>query len=533
MPIRTLTVATALLCVSIGAAAQVPAISVSRFDVRGATLLTASDIGDVLAAHTGPQTLAGLTTAATAVQSLYRERGFGTVVARVPEQTIADGVVRIEVTEGRLGQVLVTGNRAFERENILRSLPHLRSGTTPNLLTLDTQALVANENPAKKLRLIFQPGLIAGEVDAVVSVVDQPPVRWSLGLDNSGRPSNGVLRSSLSYQNANVMDRDHVVHGRVETSVSQPGDNVVAAGDYRIPLYNAPATLDFVASYSLARGRGIATPAGDFNYSGQGTSVGTRYRHLIAAAGETKQQLAIGMDVRRYENACSIGDFGADGCGAAGSSVSVRPLSLSYQAERPGRFQASVQMAANPWPGGANGGTADFEAVRPGASARYAVLRANAWGVMGASPHLVVVRGALQASRDALVPAEQFGVGGMNTVRGYREREVVGDQGSSASVEWVVDLTKALDLAPAGAAERAGSRMSVSAFVDAGFARNHLGTACRAGTSHCTLAGIGVGWQWSGGPGWTVRADAARALRDGASTARGDHRLHVSLNYQI
>ncbi len=514
-----------------------PAIAVTGYLLQGNTLLTDAELAAVTIPHTGPQTLAGINAAAAAIESLYRARGFGTVVARVPEQTIADGTVRIEITEGRLGQVQVTGNRAFSRDNILRSLPGLRIGTTPDLLTLDSQAAVANENPAKKVRLIFQPGLVVGEVDAVVSVVEQPAASWTVGLDNSGRRSHGAWRASLSHRDAALFGLDHSAQLRIDTSLSRPQDSLVAAGDYRIPLYGRSAAIDLLGSYSLARDRGIATPAGDLSYSGQGTAVGVRLRHLVAAAGEIKQQLSAGLDLRRYRNACSIGAFGSAGCGPAAASVLVRPLTLGYQAEQPGRFAAGTQLSANAWPGGDQGRQADFDAVRPGADAHYLVLRAQAIGYLAAGDGVLSVRASAQLSPDALVPAEQFGLGGAQSVRGYQERELAGDRGGALSIEWSTDPLRWLDAAPAApAAPPAPSapRWRASVFLDAGTVRNQQATPCgSSGRTACTLAGAGIGVQWSRDAAWSVRVDAARALRSGSSTARGDHRLHLWFNHQI
>ena len=40
-----------------------------------------------------------------------------------------------------------------------------------------------------------------------------------------------------------------------------------------------------------------------------------------------------------------------------------------------------------------------------------------------------------QLSDQALIPGEQFGIGGVRSVRGYEEREVTGDYGFQASLE--------------------------------------------------------------------------------------------------
>lgn len=519
---------------------------VEKFEVSGNTLVADSQVQKALARYTGKQDLTGVNNAVDAVKALYQAAGYAAVVVSLPEQTIADGTVRINVIEGKLGQVLVSGQSHFSRDNILASVPSLHPGTTPNLVWVDTEAQLANENPAKNIRVVFQPGMKTGEVDALVSATEQPPQQWTLSADNTGRPSQGTVRSALSYQHANVMDKDHVLKLRLETSLSRPSDNVVTSGSYRVPLYGHPASVEFTASYSNARNRATPTAAGDLNFSGQGTSFGARYQWNVPRSGETRHQFAVGMDMRHYNNTCTIGNLGSEGCGNAGASVGVRPVTFSYIANNPGLFNAGVHLSGNLLPGGHHGNAAAFEASRPGATARYWVLRGN-WQ----STHQITeqqsigVRASAQQTPHALVSAEQFGVGGVGTVRGYQERELVGDQGLAASLEWTSNLTSVFassqavdkpDAAAAGLWQQwfpewglpSGHSLHGSVFLDAGQVSNRLGTACMPGSSRCSLAGVGVGLQWAGNRRWLLRTDLARALKAGPTTPNGDTRLHVS-----
>jgi hemolysin activation/secretion protein len=87
-------------------------------------------------------------------------------------------------------------------------------------------------------------------------------------------------------------------------------------------------------------------------------------------------------------------------------------------------------------PGGSNGDQAQFDLVRPGAPADYTLSRFNfVW--VRSFPRDVQgrVRFTAQYTRDELLPAEQFGIGGLDSVRGFFEREFAGDRGYSGSFE--------------------------------------------------------------------------------------------------
>jgi hemolysin activation/secretion protein len=175
--------------------------------------------------------------------------------------------------------------------------------------------------------------------------------------------------------------------------------------------------------------------------------------------------------------------------------------------------------------GGRYGDPSDFDAVRPGAPLHYSVWRLGAF----ANPQIggdwsLRARALGQATDDALVPGEQFGLAGARAVRGYYEREIVGDQGFLGSLEIVTpDLLARVDGSSAGS-------LRLSAFGDAGQVDNHLGTECAQGRTRCKLVGYGVGLGWVRGPA-QLKLDVARADRDGTVTDKGDWRAHFTGSY--
>src|SRR5512140_4030564 len=84
------------------AQAQEPRVAVSEFIVTGNTLLPQVALDEALARFKGERTLAELEQAAQAVQALYRDAGYGGVVAYVPPQKGEPGRATIVVLEGRV-----------------------------------------------------------------------------------------------------------------------------------------------------------------------------------------------------------------------------------------------------------------------------------------------------------------------------------------------------------------------------------------------------------------------------------------------
>lgn len=113
------------------------------------------------------------------------------------------------------------------------------------------------------------------------------------------------------------------------------------------------------------------------------------------------------------------------------------------------------------------------------------------WVRLLAPETLALLRLNTQLTSTSLVPMEQFGVGGQESVRGYRQDFLLTDNGVFASVEVQVPIL------------RAGGTLQMIPFADFGIGWN-------AGTQNPdsnTLASVGLGLQWHGGDHFNARVD--------------------------
>ncbi|MDT8991517.1 ShlB/FhaC/HecB family hemolysin secretion/activation protein [Curvibacter sp. APW13] len=502
------------------------ATQITGYWVFGNTLLPTDVVLAVVEGRVGRMGFADIQKTAQLLQAKYREYGYGAVIVQVPDQTLSQGVVRLEVVEGKLSQVQVTGNQQFSKGNIARSLPALEPGATPSLFALDRQLLMVNENPAKAVRVVFQPGEKHGQVEAMAIVEEQPVERWNVSFDNSGNDATGNYRLSLGYLHANVDDRDTQLSARAVTSPTDPSQVAILSASLKRPLYSRAAFVEVSALASSTRNTPTQTGAGELRFSGQGNSVGARGIWLVPFLGETKHQLSAGVESRSYTNTCSLGSFGAAGCGSAGASVDVMPLTLGYLLQKPGQWNASVQWAHNlPWTPQTSD-DARFHAARSKARRDYQFLRYSFNGSLPVtSVWSAVARLEGQWSDQPLVGAEQFGAGGANSVRGYPERVISGDAGAVASLEL---------RAPWGFWQ-AGSESDVvlGVFADAGHVALQGGGSCATGRAFCDISSVGVSTLWKASPRTLVRADLGRAGEAAADTKVGDWSLHVNLTHNF
>lgn len=519
------------------AAASAPAavvtVLVQRYDVQGNTLLQPAAVQQRLAAYTGRATLQRLRDAAAAVQEMYREAGYGGVVAFVPEQALegADGAgatVLLRVVEGKLTRVEIAQNKQYSAANIRASLPSLVTGRTPDVRRIDAEIQLANENPAKTVQVLLQPGTEPATIAAQVTVAEQPVQRFNARVDNTGPESQGRWRAALGWQHANVFDLDHVFAAELQTAPEAASSVAVLSLSYRAPLYGRALALDAYAAYSDVDAGKVGTPVGDLSFSGQGAIAGARLSAYLPRWQNVDQRLIGGLEWREYRNNCSIEGLPQGACGSAGASVAVLPLSLSYTAQTVSELRAglSIGLHHNLGAAGRHRDAADFQAVRPGSQRRYTLLRASAqvavpvaeWGTLAAR-----LQG--QHSAKALVPGELFGAGGAQSVRGFEEREIGGDSGLQLSLEAISTSFGAL-LGPPELDLRA------LLFADAATVSNRQGDPCLNGRSRCRIGSLGLGLR-AGWQAWQARLDLARAMSSANTTRKGDVRAHFSLSTEF
>ena len=521
---------------------QAPRFDIDRFDVQGNTLLAAEDIEAAVRPYTGKsKDFADVQRALEALQQRYQARGFGTVQVLLPEQELERGVIVLRVIEPKIGKVAIDGNKHFSDANIRRSLPSLKEGTVPNANAIGVEARLASDNPAKRTTVLLRAGDNEGEVNATVRVQDERPWRAVVSLDNTGTPSSGRYRLGMAYQHSNIFDRDHALTLQYQLDPSPLSDFdqlKIFGAAYRVPLYAHGASVDLLFGYSsLGAATGQVIQGQAFNISGSGTIAGVRYNRIlprIVALDDYEHRISLGLDYKAFSNNVAQ-DFGG---GVTGPNltpdVTVYPGSLTYAGTKRmenAEFSLYAAVARNMYAHGPDSGHSRFngppgEGVRPGVGdPHYTVWRYGANYLRGfANDVQVRVNVTGQWTRDALVPGEQFGLGGWDNLRGLIEREGSNDRGYRGTIEvYSPDIgNKIAD----------GVRLRFLAFVDTGKVRqNYPPDASQCGTAGCgfSATSVGVGMRLAMRYGISLRLDYGHVQDAAVVSERGQDRFHFGL----
>lgn len=429
---KKLGVVAVAMAFSVCAWGQEARFTIADYDLEGVTLVPSTQLDSLLAPHKGEgRSMEDVNAAAESVRKAYENAGYPVVKVFPPQQQTGSGVIRLKVIEGEIRGVQVKGNSFYDESNIRNSLPPLQEKAKPNAKRIIASIAAANENPAKQVAVNFQAADEVGQIDAVVNVTEDRPEKFTVGLDNTGSRSTGVRRLNLGYQNANLFNLDHMLSLQLGTSPDHPERSNSLSLGYRVPFYQAGLSLDVIAAVSRSSST-TNVGFGTTDFVGNGYTVGLRLNQALPSAGEYRHRVAYGLDYKDFDNECKGVIPGP--CG----TVTAQPLSLTYSGtlNRPDlQLNMSASYAAN-LPGGPNGGSGAYELVRTGAKNDWKALRL---GMTAAVPlgNDFQFRAAFsgQYSESRLIPGEQFGIGGANSVRGYAERTISGDIGYSANLE--------------------------------------------------------------------------------------------------
>lgn len=497
-----------------------PATGLARvrgFVVEGDNPLTAGEEALALAPFLRAElTLDTLQKATAALEAALQKKGHTLHRVVMPPQEVTE-TLTLKVVHFSVGQVEVAGASHFGQDNIRRSLPELQEGGTPFLGLLAVQTALANENPSKQVQVALRasqddPDLI----DATVRVKDSAPLQLSVNLSNTGSSASGRDRLTVSGGHANVFDRDHQFLAAYTTSLSRPGDVRQLGLTYRVPLYGLGGMVD--ASYTRST---VVGQFGTFSSTGAGHTWGMSYTHHYGTAEGLTRFAVLGWEDKVFDAA------ELNGVSLVGQQQRrSRPLTLSYKARRQGDasyWDAGVSLAVN-LPTGRGNDLTSYQTERPAiTTARWAALRAQAGRVDGwGSGWLLGWRMQAQWSPTALIAGEQFGVGGVGSLRGAGERVLAGDSGLSTSVElsspeWTTGLRSLL-------------------FVDAGWLHSRQATGSLAPVSD-SAASVGVGLRLARA-GFVLALDYGRIVQGSRMPAvlnpnapqRGDHKIHLNLS---
>ena len=404
--------------------------------VASSELLQRSEFFDRMKPFFGkPVTLGGLDEITREVINYFREQGFPVVNVVVPQQTVKDGVIQILAIEARVGRVKVENARWFRPDNI-RAEVNLREGDKIDANQLQDDMNWLNTNPFRTADLKFEPGEAEGTTDLVIDVKDRLPFRVYTTYDDYGIDLTGKNRQSLGLNLGNLFSLDQQAGFQYTTSWKDLFSSMNAySGSYLIPL---PWRNSLTIFGSYTKSKAETVPGQSFE--GDSWQMSGRYNIPLPTLDPISHSFYAGLDFKQSSNAFLVfGENVATGAGSGLAPFSIFQLTAGYNASVPDDLGlTSFELGGVYSPGGVSGwnSTEQFQEVVPNSDSSYVYGKFNLNRTF-VLPYKFTISGNFngQLASDPLMPTEQYGIGGYNTVRGYDERSANGDNSYVFNVE--------------------------------------------------------------------------------------------------
>jgi hemolysin activation/secretion protein len=494
-----------------------PSFNVFEFKVDGNTVLDKGKIEEAVYPFLGEtKTIEDVEKARLALEKKYQDAGYLTVSVSIPQQEVDSGVVRLMVTEGTVERLRVTDSKYSSLTEVKSRVAEFGEGKVPHFPTAQQQLTTVNRGQNRQVTPVLRAGKSPGKVEVDLKVQDQLPLHGSLELNDKYSPNTTETRLNGSLRYENLWQKDHSIGISFQLSPEDLNEVKVVSSTYVIPRMNG----DYFAAYGVISKSDIAA-VGDVNVIGNGYIAGARYIHPLPLVENYYHSLTTGVDYKDFKESVSL--LGSDGFK---TPISYTAFSLGYD----GTYQAQssqtqMNFTLNLAPRGLGNKQQEFAEKRYLAKPNYAYIRADLkhtqklpldWSLQA--------RLSGQVANDPLISAEQFTIGGVDSVRGYLESSALGDNGVSGTLELrTPPLLKYIktDLF---------KEFYAYSFIDAGYVSIYEPLPKQDKNSDLLSAGLGV--KLKATKGIYTNLDYAHALRDSGDIKSGDDRLHFKVGFE-
>lgn len=451
------------------------AARIEEIRVAGNTVLPPADVERVTRRFTG-RSLAWteLDDLRDALTRLYLDAGYVTSGAVIPPQSVRDGVLEVQMVEGRLAAVEVE-NPGRLRESYVRQRLERDLGEVVQVDRLRARLVVLQRDPRiESVHAELLAGAEAGQARLRVRVVESRAWWLRVAGGNLSSPLIGEWRGDVAAGHLDVLGFGDRIEGELRL-----GETL---RDVRVQL-GLPVTSRDTLLLAFGRGtwsRIVEDPLADFDIESATETWGIAVEQPVHRTLRSQALLFAGGEWRRSRSSL-LGRRFSFTPGPENGVATLAVLRLGASFEHSGSEQALALRSQLSIGLDALGATSHPGDVPDG----QFVAWLNQLNYVRRLPFHDVeaaLRGELQLSPDPLLGLEQFALGGTDSLRGFRRNQLVRDDGVVGSAELRIPVPL-----PELGAER--PQLALVPFVDAG----HGWNVGRPGSQRDTLVSVGLG----------------------------------------
>ena len=360
------------------------------------------------------------------------------VIGRVvlPVQDIEDGIVRVQIIEGRFGtkdltikrqpysffphcskKEFVPVNRLFGECFVERQF-RFRPGSVVNIKNLEEEILRFNRTYRTQLIAELEPGDDLGRSNLKLTAVVPQPVSAGYYCDNTGRETSGRIRNGCFVQLQNILGADGSFFCSYDAT--EGTSYFTMSGD--VPLSRFGTSLEM--GYDYGTPKTIYGPFVDLDINGMSRRYRPAIRQLLRNTKEQKTDASFQVEV--FNSETCFGDY-----------VNYREQVTSYTLGFSDVYRTpkTVRFFSFGWQAG-HAGVGSNPENDDFTYHYYHLLQSGLTKVWYPNKRWTfLAKSSAQWGLSNLSQSRQFQIGGMATVRGATEGLMTGDSGYFFNLE--------------------------------------------------------------------------------------------------
>jgi len=503
---------------------QQATIVVKRFRFTGNKVFSDEVLSTCIASFLNkPLTTEQLEDARRAVTQFYIDKGYINSGAVLPDQTIGNGEVLFQIHEGQVteanvrvfnrpsphsgrGDPLTGPTEGFFRQRVELTLgqPLQQDALAQQLELLRTYSFV------DQLQAELVPGIRPGDAILNVDVVQGNPLHMGIEFNNQQSPSIGaeefdylLLHQNLTGHGDELSIRYGITKGGLEGMRLAGIDDISLS--YRLPITAHDTTIDF--AFSRSNNLVVEEPFDELDIESESYSGLVGIRHPMVLTPNLEFALSLQLERKRNRTFLLGEPFSfSPGANDGKTDVTVLRFVQEYTTrdeDHAFSLRSTVNIGIDALGATENGnGVPDGEFLAWLGQVQYVRrlhIREPSDASQTPSEQLIgaervrdaadiadyfassqlIFRVTTQITGDSLLPIEQFSVGGFDSVRGYRENQVVRDNAVVLSLEVRLPLLYDAQGRPT---------LQLAPFADYGYAWN-----AKSGIRDLGIGSVGAG----------------------------------------
>jgi hemolysin activation/secretion protein len=368
-------------------------------------ILTPGELETIFAAYEGKiVSIKDLFQIVEEINERYKAKRMIAAKAILPPQKIKDGIVRIQLIEGRIGSITVAGNQ-YTKDSYFYKRITLKSGDLVDIKQLEKDILYFNNTNDAKIKAELKPGDAVGTTDFMLNAQEPKNYDVTLWGDNAGRDDVG------RYRLGTVLSSKSLIGYRDPLTLGGYAAEGTAAGFlyYNFPINRYGTRLGVSGDYNQIEI--ISGPFEPLDITGQSYDLGGFLAHPFIA----KKNLKLNGFLEYHDKKATT-DFGD--VTLFETKVNSTVVGFDVQSfDSKGLWYSRNYVTAGLEGLGSDKNFVKFNTL----TTRMQLLTNDMIATFRLNGQV--------ADSDLLPSSEQFQLGGLSTVRGYSEGLLAGDQG--------------------------------------------------------------------------------------------------------